>query len=56
MLSIDVTRKYYPNASDEDLKKIQKFVYLLGCGLMQYFYGDNWEGDIDDLDLKNAED
>jgi hypothetical protein len=56
MLPLDVIRKYYPNRSDEDLKKIQTFVYQLCCGVMQYFYGDNWEGDIDELDLKNEED
>ncbi|MCL5784763.1 MAG: hypothetical protein M1142_05450 [Patescibacteria group bacterium] len=56
MLSLDVIRKYYPNLSDDELKKIQVFVYHLCCGLMQYFYGDDWEGDIDDPDLKNEED
>lgn len=54
MLPLDVIRKYYPDLPD--LKKIQVFVYELCCGLMQYFYGDNWEGDIDDLDLKHKED
>lgn len=56
MLPLGVIRKYYPDLSDEELKKIQVFVYQLCCGLMQYFYGDSWEGDIDDLDLKNEED
>ena len=56
MLPLDVIRKYYPNLSDEQLKQIQTFIYQLCCGLMQYFYGDSWEGDIDDLDLKNKED
>lgn len=56
MLSLDVIRKYYPDLSDEELKKIQTFVYKLCCGLMQYFHGDNWEGDIDDPDLENEED
>lgn len=55
MLPLDVIRKYYPDLSDEDLKKIQEFVYLLCCGIMQYFYGDNWEGDIDNPDLRNKE-
>ena len=55
MLPLDVIRKYYPNLSDEDLKKIQIFVYQLCCGIMQYFYGDNWEGDIDDLERKSEE-
>ena len=56
MLTLDVIRKYYPDLSDEDLKKIQVFVYQLCCGLMQYFYGDKWEGVSDELDLKNEED
>ena len=55
MLPLDVIRKYYPNLSDEELKGIQEFVYLLYCGIMQYFYGDNWEGDIGDPDLENEE-
>jgi hypothetical protein len=42
MLPLDVIRKYYPNLPDEDLKKIQVFVYQLCCGLMQYFYEDEW--------------
>ncbi len=56
MLPLDVIRKYYPDLSDEDLKKIQVFVYELCCGLMQYFYGDKWEGDIDEWDFKKEED
>ena len=56
MLPLDVIRKYYPDLSDEDLKKIQEFVYTLCCGIMQHFYRDNWEGNIDDLELKNEED
>ena len=56
MLLLNVIRKYYPNLSDEDLKKIQVFVYELCCGLMQYFHGKDWEKDIDGLDLKNEED
>ncbi|MEK7111448.1 MAG: hypothetical protein AAB856_02540 [Patescibacteria group bacterium] len=53
---MNVIRKYYPNLSDEDLKKIQVFVYELCCGLMKYFHGKDWEKDIDGLDLKNEED
>ena len=53
MLPLDVIRKYYPNLSDEDLKKIQKFVYQLCCGLMQHFYGKDWDKDIEDTDLEN---
>ena len=53
MLPLDVIKKYYPNLSDEDLKKIQTFVYELCCGLMQHFYGEEWDKDIDDTDLEN---
>ncbi len=56
MLPLDVIRKYYPNLSDEDLKKIQVFVYELCCGLMQHFYGGDWDKDIEDLNLENKED
>ncbi len=55
MLSLDVIRKYYPDLSDEDLKKIQVFVFELCCGLMQYFYGNDWEKDSNGLDLENEE-
>lgn len=53
MLPLEVIRKYYPNASDEELKGIQEFVYLLCCGLMQYFYGPNWEKDSDGSEWEN---
>ncbi|MDP3918069.1 MAG: hypothetical protein Q8Q30_02765 [Candidatus Woesebacteria bacterium] len=56
MLPLDVVRKYYPNLPDEELKKIQVFVYELCCGLMQYFYGNDWEEDSDGLELENEED
>ena len=56
MLPLDVIKKYYPDLSDDDLKKIQEFIYQLCCGVMQYFYGNNWEEDMDDPDLKNEED
>lgn len=56
MLPLEVIRKYCPNLSEEDLKKIQVLVYQLCCGLMQHFYGENWGEDTDDLDLENKED
>lgn len=56
MLPLDVLRKYDPDLSDEDLKKIQVFIYELCCGLMQYFHRNDWEKDIEELDLKNKED
>ncbi|MBI2086148.1 hypothetical protein HYT74_02285 [Candidatus Daviesbacteria bacterium] len=55
MLPLDVIRKYYPDLSDEELKKIQEFVYQLCSGVMQYFYGDSWEEDIGDPDLENEQ-
>jgi len=56
MLPLDAIRKYYPDLSDEDLKKIQAFVYELCCGLMQHFYGNDWEKDTEELDFKSKED
>jgi len=56
MLPLSEIRKYYPKLSDGELKKIQEFIYQLCCGVMQYFYGNNWEEDMDDPDLKNEED
>ena len=56
MLPLDVIREYYPDLPDEKLKEIQVFVYRLCCGLIQYFYGDNWEEDMGDPDLKNKKD
>ncbi len=53
MLTLDEIRKYYPDLSDEDLKKIQVFVYELCCGLMQHFYGDDWDEDIEEMDLES---
>ena len=53
MLPLEVIKKYYPDLSDDELKKIQLFVCELCCGLMQYFYGNDWEKDCDDLDFEN---
>lgn len=39
MLPLDEIRKYYPDASEEELKDIQEVVYLLACAVMQEFYG-----------------
>ena len=55
MLPLNVTRKYYPNLSDEQQKQIQTFIYQLCCGLMQYFYGDDWDKDIRALAFENKE-
>lgn len=32
-------KKYYPNASEDELKDIQEVAYLLACAVMQEFYG-----------------
>ena len=53
MLPLDVIRKYYPDLSDDELKKIQVFVYQLCCGIMQHFYGQYWNKDIEEMDLEN---
>ena len=56
MLPLDVIRKHYPNLSDEELKKIQEFIYQLCCGIMQHFYGKDWYEDIEELSFENKED
>ena len=50
MLPLDVIRKYYPDLSDDELKEIQEIVYLLGCAVMQHFYGSEWMGDFEESD------
>jgi len=56
MLPLDVIRKYYPDLPDEQLKQIQIFIYQLCCGLMQYFYGPNWEKDSEGSEWENIKD
>ena len=46
MLPLEIIKKYYPNASEEELKEIQEVVYLLSCAIMQEFYGSEWMGDF----------
>lgn len=53
MLPLDVIRKYYPDLSDEKLKQIQEFIYQLCCGLMQHFYGEDWDESIEGMDSEN---
>jgi hypothetical protein len=48
MLPLEVIKKYYPNASDEELKEIQEVVYLLSCAVMQHVYGSKWMGDFEE--------
>lgn len=48
MLPIEVIKKYYPNASEDELKDIQEVVYLLACAVMQEFYGPEWMGSFEE--------
>lgn len=48
MLPIEIIKRYYPNASDEELKEIQEVVYLLACAVMQHFYGSGWMGGFEE--------
>ena len=50
MLPLDVIKKYYPNASEDELKEIQEVVYLLSCAIMQESYGSKWMGDFEESD------
>lgn len=48
MLPLEIIKKYYPNASEEELKDIQEVVYLLVCAVMQQFYGSEWMGGFEE--------
>ncbi len=50
MLPLKIIKKYYPNASEDELKDIQEVVYLLACAVMQEFYGSEWMGDFEDIE------
>ena len=50
MLLLEIIKKYYPNASEEELKDIQEVVYLLACAVMQHVYGSKWMGDFEESD------
>lgn len=50
MLPLKVIEKYYPNASEDELKEIQEVVYLLACAVMQEFYGSDWMDYSGDLE------
>lgn len=44
MLPLDIIRKYYPNASEDELKEIQKIVYCWLAQLCNIFTGrGGWE-------------
>ena len=44
MLPLEVIKKYYPNAREDELKEMQEIVYLLACAVMQHVYGSEWMG------------
>ena len=44
MLPLKIIKKYYPDATEDELKEIQEIVYLLGCAVMQESYGSKWIG------------
>lgn len=48
MLPLETIKKYYPKSSEEELKDIQEVVYLLGCAVMQHFYGSEWMGSFEE--------
>ncbi len=50
MLPMEIIKKYYPNASEDELKDIQEVVYLLSCAVMQHVYGSKWMGSFEESD------
>ncbi len=50
MLPLKTIKKYYPNASEDELKDIQEVVYLLACAVMQHIYGSEWMGSFEKSD------
>lgn len=50
MLPLEVIKRYYPNASEEELKDIQEVMYLLACAVMQEFYGSKWMEGFEDFE------
>lgn len=48
MLPLEIIKKYYPKASEEELKDTQEVVYLLACAVMQHFYGAEWMGSFEE--------
>ena len=50
MLPLEIIKKYYPNATEDELKEIQEVVYLLACAVMQRFYGSKCMGDFEEQD------
>lgn len=57
MLPLEIIKKYYPNASEDELKDIQEVVYLLACAVMPHFYGADWmnySGDLEQEEEKQT--
>ena len=50
MLPLEIIKKYYPNATEEELEEIREVVYLLSCAIMQEFYGSKWMGNFEESD------
>lgn len=50
MLPLEIIKKYYPKASEEELREIQEVVYLLACAVMQEFYGSEWMGSFEEVE------
>lgn len=50
MSPLKVIKKYYPNATDKELREIQEIVYLLASAVMQHFYGPKWVSYSGDLE------
>jgi len=50
VLPLEIIKKYYPNASEDELKEIQEVVYLLACAVMQHVYGSKWMGDFEEVE------
>lgn len=50
MLPLEIIKKYYPNASEDELKEIQEVVYLLACAAMQHSYWSEWMGSFEEIE------
>jgi len=48
MLALEIIKKYYTKAPEDELKEIQEIVYLLSCAVMQHVYGSKWMGDFEE--------
>ena len=50
MLPLEEIKKYYHNASEDEVKEIKDVVYLLACSVMQECYGLKWMGSFEESD------